>query len=286
MYFVFLIQQSISFWNIFCASVLLSRYLYSSRLGASPYYFYNCPHKLFQQWSNFHQILVLVTLARNVLLVCVRGRVTLYIFSTIGEVRWIFFLNAWIMHFDPKFSKKMGCFLQNILIIPLFTHYCYFCIIFTRVVVMASFNWTLITVQLLCNWVISSMFSLNKSSLFLTPLRVYLSANPLFCRFRVFSLFDLREGVWLADVYECPPVSQTEIVKLLRLSKMERNDGGSLHASIIHHWTRKILCSSGENGEECFQCLLWSNNDSCDSRWKIDNGSMTPGKWSCHVCID
>ena len=67
------------------------------------------------------------------------------------------------------------------------------------------------------------MFSLNKSSLFLTPLRVYLSANPLFCRFRVFSLFDLREGVWLADVYECPPVSQTEIVKLLRLSKMERN---------------------------------------------------------------
>ena len=77
--------------------------------------------------------------------------------------------------------------------------------------------------QLLCNWVISSMFSLNKSSLFLTPLRVYLSANPLFCRFRVFSLFDLREGVWLADVYECPPVSQTEIVKLLRLSKMERN---------------------------------------------------------------
>ena len=96
-------------------------------------------------------------------------------------------------------------------------------IIFTRVMVMASFNWTLITVQLLCNWVISSMFSLNKSSLFLTPLRVYLSANPLFCRFRVFSLFDLREGVWLADVYECPPVSQTEIVKLLRLSKMERN---------------------------------------------------------------
>ena len=167
-----------------------------------------------------------------------------------------------------------------------FTHYCYFWIIFTRVVVMASFNWTLITVQLLCNWVISSMFSLNKSSLFLTPLRVYLSANPLFCRFRVFSLFDLREGVWLADVYECPPVSQTEIVKLLRLSKMERNDGGSLHASIIHHWTRKILCSSGENGEECFQCLLWSNNDSCDSRWKIDNGGMTPGKWSCHVCID
>ena len=47
---------------------------------------------------------------------------------------------------------------------------------------------------------------------------------------------------------------------------LERNDGGSLHASIIHHWTRKILCSSGENGEECFQCLLWSNNDSCDSR--------------------
>ena len=84
-YFVFLIQQSISFWNIFCASVLLSRYLYSSRLGASPYYFYNCPHKLFQQWSNFHQILVLVTLARNVLLVCVRGRVTLYIFSTTGD---------------------------------------------------------------------------------------------------------------------------------------------------------------------------------------------------------
>ena len=67
---------------------------------------------------------------------------------------------------------------------------------------------------------------------------------------------------------------------------LERNDGGSLHASIIHHWTRKILCSSGENGEECFQCLLWSNNDSCDSRWKIDNGGMTPGKWSCHVCID
>ena len=67
---------------------------------------------------------------------------------------------------------------------------------------------------------------------------------------------------------------------------LERNDGGSLHASIIHHWTRKILCSSGENGEECFQCLLWSNNDSCDSRGKIDNGGMTPGKWSCHVCID
>ena len=207
--------------------MLLSRYLYSSRLGASPYYFYNCPHKLFQQWSNFHQILVLVTLARNVLLVCVRGWVTLYIFST-TVVRWTpirgeyFFLNTWNMLFRPKFNEKR-CFPENVLIIPFLPITSQLWIIFTRVMVMASFNWTLITVQLLCNWVISSMFSLNKSSLFLTPLRVYLSANPLFCRFRVFSLFDLREGVWLADVYECPPVSQTEIVKLLRLSKMERN---------------------------------------------------------------
>lgn len=32
--------------------------------------------------------------------------------------------------------------------------------------------------QLLLNWIISSMFSLNKSSLFLTQVGVYLSANP------------------------------------------------------------------------------------------------------------
>ena len=120
----FLFSKVFPFWNIFCVSVLLSRYLYSSRLGASPYYFYNCPHKLFQQWSNFHQILVLVTLARNVLLVCVRGWVTLYIFST-TVVRWTpirgeyFFLNTWNMLFRPKFNEKR-CFPENVLIIPFF----------------------------------------------------------------------------------------------------------------------------------------------------------------------
>ena len=53
------------------------------------------------------------------------------------------------------------------------------------------------------NWIIKMLFSLNISSLFLSRLCIYLSVNPLFCRFRVFSIWFTRGVEWMSSVCKC-----------------------------------------------------------------------------------